>query len=72
MLRAPSREPALVQRLTAPEVGATSAVRLAGQTLGRDGRWLGKRVAQRVSRGPGRRYHLLVPAYSAALISFRI
>lgn len=71
-LRAPSRAPALVQRLTAPGIKASSDVRLAGQTLGRDGRWLGARRVQRVSRGPGRSYHLQVPAYSAALISFRI
>lgn len=72
MLRAPSRAPALVQRLTAPRVGATSGVTLAGQTLGPDGRWLGTRILQRLSRGPGGRYHLLVGPYSAALISFRI
>ncbi len=70
VLRVPSRGPALIQRLSAPSVSATSGVRLAGQTLAASGRWVGHRQTTDVTPGPGRRYRIRVPAYSAALISF--
>ncbi|HWD85851.1 MAG TPA: glycosyl hydrolase family 79 C-terminal domain-containing protein [Solirubrobacteraceae bacterium] len=72
VLRIGSRGPALIQRLSAPSVEATTGVRLAGQTLAASGRWVGRRTTSRVARGSGRRYRLRVAAYSAALISFRL
>ena len=71
MLRVPARGPALVQRLTAPSVRSSSGVTLAGQTLSASGRWVGRRTLQTLTRS-GRRYRLVVPAYSGALISFRL
>jgi hypothetical protein len=72
VLRIPSRGPALIQRLSAPSVEATTGVRLAGQKLAASGRWVGHRTTSRVARGSGRRYRLRVAAYSAALISFKL
>lgn len=72
LLRVPTRRPAAVQRLLAPSIQSTGGVTLAGQTIGPRGRWLGRRVSTHVSRGPGGRYGLLVPGFSAALVSFRL
>lgn len=72
MLRVPSQSPGLVERLSAPSIHATTGETLAGQTLGPNGRWVGPRVVQQLSPGPGPRYDLTVPAYSGVLISFRV
>lgn len=69
-LRLPGVGPAIVQRLIAPSVRSRSGVTLAGQWLGSDGRWQGKRVTDSVARS-GRSYELLVPRYSAALVTIR-
>ena len=60
--------PAVVRRLTAPGVGATSGIRFAGMTIGSDGRWHGREVATRLGDAGGS-YMLSVPAYSAALVT---
>jgi hypothetical protein len=72
LLRVPSRRPALIERLSAPSVGATTGVRLAGQTLAASGRWIGRRTTSTVTPGRDRRYQVRVPAYSGALISFEL
>jgi hypothetical protein len=72
LLRVPARRPATVQRLLAPSIRSTGGVSLDGQTLGPSGRWVGPRVMTQVSRGPGGRYDLLVPGFSAALVGFRL
>lgn len=61
---------AVVQRLLAPRVGASRGVTLAGQRLGSDGRWRGRRSLGFASRHGGR-YWVGLPAYSAALVSTR-
>lgn len=68
-LAMPARGPASVQRLIAPSVSATTGETLAGQTIGPDGRWVGPRVSQRVSRSRAGTYTVAVPAYSEALIT---
>jgi hypothetical protein len=68
-LAMPSRGPASVQRLTAPSVSAMTGETLAGQTIGPDGRWVGPRVSQRVSRSRAGTYTVAVPGYSEALIT---
>ena len=60
--------PAVVRRLTAPSVGATSGIRFAGMTIGPDGRWHGREVASRLADAGGS-FRLFVPAYSAALVT---
>jgi hypothetical protein len=71
-LRVPSGRPAVIQRLLGPSVQATAGVTLAGQRLAPDGRWVGRRTVAHARLGPGRRYRVRVPAYSGALISFRL
>jgi hypothetical protein len=71
-LRLPgARGNATVQRLLAPSVRSTSGVTLAGQSLGRDGLWVGKRVLEPLAPGPSG-YRLAVRGYSAALVTVRI
>jgi hypothetical protein len=70
-VRIPARRggrPALIRRLTAPGPRATSGVRFAGMYVGEDGRWHAHEVLVR-ARPAGGFYHLLVPAYSAALVT---
>jgi hypothetical protein len=69
-LALPATGPATVQRLLAPSASASSGVTLAGQHLGPDGRWHGERRVQTIRRGRGG-YQLVVPRYSAALVSVR-
>jgi hypothetical protein len=71
-LLVPSLRPAAIERLSAPSVHDETGVTLAGQTLATSGRWLGHRTVEHVRRGPGGRYRLIVPAYSGALISFKL
>ena len=69
-LRLPASSPATVQRLLAPSAVARSGVTLAGQQLGSDAVWQGRRVAQRIWPGRGG-YELAMPAWSAALVTVR-
>ncbi len=71
MLRVPSHRLAIFERLLAPAINSTRGETLAGQSISPDGRWVGRRKLQTLARS-GRRYRLTVPAYSAALITFRI
>jgi hypothetical protein len=64
-----ARGGATVQRLLAPAVGSESGATFAGQSLDSSGRWVGRRVVARLARGRGGSYRLVVPAYSAALVS---
>ena len=70
-LRLPATAPATVQRLLAPSINASSGVTLAGQWLGRDGRWHGRRKLSTITRGP-QGYELTMPGYSAALVSVQL
>lgn len=70
-LRVSSAGNAAVERLLAPSAQATSNVTLAGQRLGPDGLWKGRRVVQTVGRRSGG-YDLQVRGYSAALVSLRL
>jgi hypothetical protein len=60
---------ATVRRLTAPRAGATSGIRFAGQWIGSDGRWHGRKVESHATRTRDG-YRVEVPAYSAALVTF--
>lgn len=62
---------ATIQRLIAPGPGATSGVTLAGQHLGLQGQWLGRRVMPQVNPAHGT-YTVPIPAYSAALITLHL
>jgi Glycosyl hydrolase family 79 C-terminal beta domain len=55
-----------LQRLLAPSDAATAGVTLAGQKLGRQGRWIGRRVTQRVM-AVGRSYSVWLPGMSAVI-----
>jgi hypothetical protein len=66
-----SHGPARVERLLAPSVRATRGVTLAGQSLGPDGRWVGRRVTQQLADDPAG-YALALPGYSAALVTVRV
>ena len=70
-LQLPATAPATLTRLLAPSPSARSAVRLGGQSLDRDARWAGARVAEPVRRDD-RRYRVALPCYSAALLSVPI
>jgi hypothetical protein len=62
---------ATIQRLIAPGPGATSGVTLAGQHLGAQGQWLGRRVTAQISPVNGT-YTVPLPAYSGALITVQL
>lgn len=68
VLRLAASGTATVQRLLAPTVGARAGVTLAGQHLGRAGRWHGADALRTVQPGAGG-YALAVPRFSAALVS---
>jgi hypothetical protein len=70
-LQLPARGPATVERLLAPSVRSISDVTLGGQSLGRDGDWLGTRVNQAIAPSD-RGYELTIPGASAALLSVRL
>ncbi len=70
-LHIPGTGPATLARLRAPTVTARSGVTLAGQSIGADARWQGRRVLATVAPGP-RGYRVDVPALSAALLSVRV
>jgi hypothetical protein len=59
---------ATIQRLTAPSPSATTGVTLAGQHLGAQGQWVGRRVIPELDPARGT-YTVPMPAYSAALIT---
>ena len=69
-LRLPAGAPATVQRLLAPG-SSTRGGTLAGQQLGRDGRWPGRPATEMVARRAGG-YRVSVPGYSAALLSLKL
>ena len=56
-------------RLTAPSVTSTTGVTLGGRSIGTDARWQGTAVTSSVTVAGGRR-QVLVPGYSAAMITF--
>jgi hypothetical protein len=60
--------PAEVELLLGPSPASRRGVTLAGQFLGRDGRWLGRRVIDRILPG-AEGYELLLKPASAALLS---
>lgn len=62
---------ATIQRLLAPSPTATTGVTLAGQHLGAQGQWLGRRVMAQVHPARGT-YTVPMPAYSAALITIHL
>ena len=68
-LRATS--PAEVERLLAPSAASTSGVTIAGQRLGRDGRWQGRYTTETVLPG-AHGYQVAVPPTSAALVTVRL
>ena len=70
-LRLPGVGAATVQRLLAPAVNSRSGVTLAGQTLSRIGRWLGRRISQTLQPQPDG-YQIALPRFSAALLSVRL
>ena len=70
-LNLPATGPATVQRLIAPAATSRSGVTLAGQWLGRNGRWHGQRTAQRILRSRTG-YHVTVAPFSAALVSVNL
>jgi hypothetical protein len=71
LIRIHGTAPALVQRLSAPSVRATVGVELAGQQLGPDGRWQGRRDSDVVK--PGKLgYRVTVSGISAALVSIAV
>jgi hypothetical protein len=61
-------DPAEVERLLAPSPASRRGVTLAGQHLGRDGSWLGRRVIDRIIPGASG-YELTLRPASAALFS---
>jgi hypothetical protein len=67
-LNLPAAGTAVVQRLLAPSPRSTRGVTLDGQRLDRNGAWIGHHVVSTLS-ARGRRYHLWVPRYSAALLT---
>lgn len=70
-LRIPVRGRGTVQRLLAPVPAAKSGVTLDGQHLGPRDTWQGRLVIDTIA--PGRDgYELTVPAFSAALATFRL
>jgi hypothetical protein len=67
-----ARGAASVERLRASSAAAEHGVTFAGQSLNDRGRWVGRKVVQRVGRGHGGAYRISVPGYSAALMSVRL
>jgi hypothetical protein len=67
----PASRRASLQRLLAASPAALSGETLAGQSLNRDGRWVGRRVSELVTPR-GHRYSVALPPYSAALVSVRV
>jgi hypothetical protein len=67
----PATGEATVERLLAPSVSARYGVSLDGQWLGRDARWHGRVSAETIKPGEYG-YQLMVPRYSAALMSVQL
>lgn len=59
---------AIVQRLTAPSVTASTGMRFAGREIGPSGTWQGEQVEARVGAA-GHVYRIPLPGYSAALVT---
>ncbi|HWD65219.1 MAG TPA: glycosyl hydrolase family 79 C-terminal domain-containing protein [Solirubrobacteraceae bacterium] len=62
---------ATVQRLMAPNPSSSTGVTLAGQHLGAQGQWVGRRVMPRIRPVSGT-YTVPMPAYSGALITIHL
>jgi hypothetical protein len=62
-----ARQHAQIERLSAPSITSRSGVTLAGRFIGPDGRWHGRELMTAI-RPSGRRYHMLLPGYSAAVV----
>jgi hypothetical protein len=67
----PATGPARVERLLAPSPGSPSSVTLGGQSLDRDGIWVGTPQRETV-RPVAHRYSLALTRYSAALLTVKI
>ena len=66
----PTHKTAVVEWLTAPGIGSTAGVTLAGQRLNHAGRWTGRLRSGRLA--PRRNgYELTLPPYSAALLNVK-
>jgi hypothetical protein len=65
----PARGRARLQRLLAPSVRSRDHVTFSGRWIGPDGGWHGQVVTTSIARRRGS-YHVRVPRYSAALLSF--
>jgi hypothetical protein len=61
---------AVVQRLTAPGVSASTGVRFAGMEIGANGTWQGEHVESRAG-AVRHAYRIWLPGYSAALVTPR-
>ena len=61
--------PALLERLGAPSVASQNSVTLAGRWIGPDAEWHGPQITASIPNRGGA-YRLLVPGYSAALLTF--
>lgn len=70
-LRAPGVGPAQVQRLLAPSVRSRWNVTLDGQRIASNGRWVGRRTTEVVARS-ARAYEIVLPRFSAALVTMRM
>jgi hypothetical protein len=70
-LHLPASGPLTVERLLAPSAKSRTGVTFAGQHLGEDVKWKGRRVVQTVIRGP-HGYEVTIRGISAALLSARV
>lgn len=66
----PATGPAQLGRLWAPSVTSTAGITLAGRSIGPDARWHGLSNTRTVDKRAGA-YRVLVPGYSAALLTLR-
>ncbi len=69
-LKLPATGPASVERLLAPSPRSTSGVTVAGQYLGRDGRWVGRLRTETVT-ARNHRYAVRIAPFSAAIVTVR-
>jgi hypothetical protein len=70
-LRVPGTDAATIQRLLAPSAGARSGVTFDGEYLDVGGTWRGRSTAQTVRPGENG-YPIMLPRYSAALVTLRL
>jgi hypothetical protein len=71
-LRLPAVGAGTAERLLAPSpTSKEGEVTFAGQRIGEDARWRGKRIVEQLAAG-AQGYRVTIRGYSAALLSFRI